>query len=424
MGSNLMESWQLELIDPRELAIILRDVFGSESVAPGRRVTTFGSNAGYQVQIEFDKTGRPLKCRAQRTPATVLRRIAERIQMELVETAGDRIGRSIVMLEYDIDRSWRYGDELAITPAARDMARQPAGYIGPAPAIFECAIPISTNERINVERHDRKLRDLSLVLNVLFDLGLSLPATNQSWLWVDDSDFNTGTRRARYVQSGYRSSIPIPQGGNFMADGYQSLPRVPDTDYFNRVGISNRSFDLPEGIDQLFGTYVLLTGDNRAAFLRAAFWYRCAFDTRPVSTSLAVVALVTSIEALTGSSAEPGRCECCGRTMNTPTAAFNQFLEQVLPGSHSAKFRRRLYDARSAYVHGSGLSSIDEVGFGGLLTPHDAEDAELWAETKAIVRLALVNHLRLEAGLEPLEWVVRPIKLHVRGYGHTPLPCD
>ena len=93
-----MRSWQLELIDPRELAIILQDVFGSESVIPGSRVTTFGSNAGYQVQIEFGKTGRPLKCQAHRTPATVLQRIAERIQIELVETAGYRIGRSIVML--------------------------------------------------------------------------------------------------------------------------------------------------------------------------------------------------------------------------------------------------------------------------------------------------------------------------------------
>jgi hypothetical protein len=299
----------------------LQDVFGSESVIPGSRATTFGSNAGHQVQIEFGKTGRPLKCQAHRTPATVLQRIAERIQIELVETAGYRIGRSFVMLGYDIDRSWRFGDELAITPAPKYMARQPPGYMGPAPAIFECAVPISPNERVNVERRDRKVRKLSLVLNVLFDLGLSLPATNRSWLWVDDIDFNTGTERTRYVQSGYRSSIPTPQGGDFLADDYESLLRVPDREYFSRVGISNVSFELPEGIDELIGSYVLLASDNRASFLRAAYWYRCAFDTRPVSTSLAVVALVTSIEALTGSSAEPGRCECCGRMMNTPTPA-------------------------------------------------------------------------------------------------------
>lgn len=428
MQVDLSARWPLAVIDMRELPVLLFEYFPATSIPGGSQTATYQNALGHRLAIRFGRDGRAVSVVADGTPQSVLREIETRIQNELVEVHTTGVSRELIFLKFDLTRSWRCGTALAVAPAPEEMPR--VSYAdADTPAVLELGVALSTNRQVNSVRVARYAQEASYLLNVLFEGGVRQQDRSMSYAWVTELNVEHGTLSNRWAQLGYHSSGLDPDGEGFLADRYEPLPLVSDSEYFSRIGLgSNADFELPEEIDRLVIAFDALSAENRACFNRACYWYRKGNDAWVVSRSLAFVALVSAIEALIDEPKAGGTtCEACGKATGAgPTAAFRSILEHLVPGPHSGKFRSDLYRRRSKLAHGDRLLAADEPGYGAGLSPASADEYWSWVELRAIVRLALVNYLRIASGELPmLEFAVTSPKVHFRTAGFIPeVPPD
>jgi hypothetical protein len=162
----------------------------------------------------------------------------------------------------------------------------------------------------------------------------------------------------------------------------EPLEEIEADQYFTAVrGLDGRGLRVPTDLDESICQYQNLHPDRRADFDRAAFWLDSASRQWADSMSASFASLVTAVESLINQSGK-GSSE-----------RFRTFLEKYAPGATLAERRRKMYEARSKFLHGSELMTIDQdVAFGW--DPPWLNERELHEELWTVTRVAVRNWLR------------------------------
>jgi len=321
--------------------------------------------------------------------------IAGRINSDLIQPAPSQIGQTVLFSYSPITGFFRYKGHFQLLPPP-DIAPRPPYAMGDHPVLLQFLAPGSPNMTIQMMRRARVGREIELLLaatttQLRYAIG---PVAQFHWSLVNAAD--PPNWRSEWCQEMYTwpdlsgvvtEFTPLAQ--------YTAAPRVPATDYYNRVGFSvGTALDLPDELEHLLKTFYECSRHVQQQFLRASYWFQYAQRTAGLSRSGSYTALVSAIEAFTTDGIATGTCPTCKRATGiSRTKAFADFVERYAPSpAISNTQRRQLYRVRSALSHGGRLLHTDQNLWGAMSSGGLSDWNDQYAMWQ-IVRVALVNWL-------------------------------
>ena len=193
------------------------------------------------------------------------------------------------------------------------------------------------------------------------------------------------------VQTGYMYP-GFERTGSLPATGGPPIRAVPDEVYYGSGrNVGERDMVLPEGLVRDLQRVELLAPDARDAFEAAGRWRALSIELDQVNSTLANVARVASIEALSSLGVVGESCATCGQRRLEPTKRFKDFVTMYVSGITRAE-ADAVYALRSR-VHGGEFLHIDGP------TPWLGTGADQYQDMLAItmrqvIVIAAVNWLR------------------------------
>ncbi len=159
---------------------------------------------------------------------------------------------------------------------APQAAPLPKTIFGNYPVMVTFSFQSPSNEWLRQRREQQALEDLVLILNVLLRPGLWLPRRQSGHHWVLDREGDKP--QTKYLQSGYH----VPFDAREYPIGRTNLPEIPtrpDEKYYGVLGLSPLDgLVVPQGLAELYQTYLDLDAESRDAFLAAARHFQNARD--------------------------------------------------------------------------------------------------------------------------------------------------
>jgi hypothetical protein len=388
-----------DLADPYELAQWLWDYFdGNISSTVREIIVSQGSTA--LLRVEFSKSHR---LTAFRIAAALMPRVAEireAIASDLLDDASKCVGAEVLFSSFPVDGFFKFDDKLQIRPVPPDAPKAPARHFGEQPFLLEYRFSESRNSLVTSYRKAQATRHLGALVAVFLEGVIKVQSHVLHGHWVNvpvngldgKPQFQSEFRAGQYICPGLKSCStdfsPL--------QGFRPIAQIPEQVYYTRWGeILGRSLEIPDTLDKLLRIFFSLRAEERARFLRAAYWFAQAKSAYLVSKSYQYIAIVMAIETLAQQKSASERCQTCKRELeNGPTRNFLQFLDEYCSGPDDAKaLKRELYDLRCELSHGARLFLEDIDNRGLPLTPRMVEEDHKKASLYRLTQIALINWL-------------------------------
>ena len=329
--------------------------------------------------------------------------LARNIRREIdaeISFGGVDVSRAILFASVPTSNFWRYRDKFQILPVP-PQAPLPNWFVADHPLILEVTHKGTLNPRIRVNRSQRELRQIGLLLGLVLRFNVQMPPRNSTsnWMFVNSESESGMTLHSEYLQQGY--TIPDWTFNPHSLTDPTCAPCdvIVDTQYFSAPGISIDSvLNVPQCVSAFFDHYFNLSDSNSDRFLRSCYWYCTGNEIWNSSQSASFISLVQAIEALLPGDERESRCDSCGHPLGPgPTRKFSEFVEVFAAGTPKA-MRSRLYNVRSQLAHGGSLLSRDEGSSAfATLHPNEVLEREEHSQLRKIARAALINWLLLDA---------------------------
>ncbi len=310
--------------------------------------------------------------------------LGQRIENELIATAGSLVGREILLSEKQVIGFFGYAGRFQVLPAPSGAPR-PGPYPGLSarhPFVMEAEFAASSNPIINALRRSRILDELELVLNALLE-GSICSGQVGPYLWAIPALDSLEKTASVFLRKGYiYPGLALESESFSKTEGPDGIVQVPAVDYYARETWSPTSMlAVPLNLTELIARFDALGTIERAIWLRACYWFRHSRLVQHTSFSAAFLALVTAIEALMPRN---------GRANNKE---FESFVDGLVPKNATSTSRRSFYRMRSEVTHGAHLLYEDrQPSFVGI-TPAMTQSWQRFGEMRTIARNVLVNWL-------------------------------
>ena len=174
----------------------------------------------------------------------------------------------------------------------------------------------------------------------------------------------------------YLKSPPVVSFSDISA--FQELQPINHAEYFGRLGIGRKEFEVPD-MRFLKSKFDALVREDRSRFLRS-----CAFLWDGASPELGdgarIGSMVSAIEALLPSGERCVKCKSHSGISDT----FKLFVRKFVPSMESTRpIYEKLYASRSLIAHGAFHPEVDELMFGLGIVDVDLTDLASWGAAKA-----------------------------------------
>jgi hypothetical protein len=303
------------------------------------------------------------------------------IVAEVESSAPRKVGRDISFSGYPVTGSWRGQQSgVQILPVAPDAPRPPV-HIADHPFLLEFPIISSPRWPITNYRRQREHRQMTQLLNVLLNGGVSKLPRRTRFFWGARPNDGGDNPTIKWTQQLYFTPFGEVVSDQLSAADPNNIVSIQPPEYYAQIGHDQGVLRVPSDLDDSIVGWQQLAKEPRDRFARAAYWLSMASQQYSAAHSSSFASLCIAIEALAGGD-HSKRAE-----------KFRNFIEKYAPGQSLEIRRRKMYDLRSGILHGSHLMAMDEEGYFGWAPPAHNDD-ELMSELWSLTRLAIRNWLK------------------------------
>lgn len=375
------------------MAILLRKYFPHGRWEPNSSsILHMTAKDEVALVVEYAKSGQVIDIKATDiVGSNLLDEIAEAVETELVVGEQGAFTRREILFSLDpVNHSYRHHNSWQILPVP-EGAPQPDFTYAQHPFLIEMRLPASSLLEIRLSRAQKRLWELHLVLSLLLNGQIEKASYGGQFHWVLDGKPPERPLVSLYLQGGYAYPDFAYEPPQFsQLDGIPAMQTVADEEYFSRWGVDGSPMTMPTCLPRAFDRLDKASEDLRTRFLRACYWFDCSSASWRVSASLSYLSLVNSIETLV----MPGpreECPSCHKDMGPgPTHLFREFVD-TYASAEEGKNRSRLYELRSALVHGQHLLRSDRPGWAARFEPATLRQDDLRREMQSVARVAIIN---------------------------------
>ena len=262
--------------------------------------------------------------------------------------------------------------------------------VAPHPFILQSKYWSCPDATINGQRRTENAVKFTRILNTLCGCAISSSARFVQHFWgiSPDKEF-----ACRLTQEGYGYQSFIPELKEFSATNELHAIRLfPAATYYDINFFSgDYAVTLPDSSEKYLDKVLSLKGEHARRFEIASTWFSQVNGLWPQSSSSAMIAVVSAIEALLEKSSES--CKACGQHKFEITKKFRAFLKEYVPGIEEAfpEEFKAIYKMRSDLAHGSALLVADLEYWNYFGTPLQQWQDEFQRNTFYITATALRN---------------------------------
>ena len=390
MSRNLASAFRLSevsLEDSIDFETIIGSHFGRSANPPLRTFFLWPDDTP-ALELVYTKSGRVHQVIGHKGVTTALTdEIARHLAVDLFDTPRWSVSRSVVFAGSPVTGFHRRGRDWQLISVPEDAPR-PFEWLAPHPAFFEVRYRTATDTWTNVARRARaETRALTSLNGLLTDKLRRQQAHGQAqWFTLPGSREPSALGHVSYAFPGMTASEEFSD-----PKGLPQIAGIPTDEYYGPDGVYGRAvgedFALPIDVDDALDYFDVLPPPQREQFIRASYWATHAVVVRTMSRSAAMVAAMSSVEAL--ASPQESRLGQDGEVRDA-TKAFNDVVRYTL-GEEYVK-AHGLYDIRSKLVHGSRLLMAEAEGWGHGPISRQEDMATLFIST--VLPVILYNWLR------------------------------
>lgn len=368
--SGLLAELRSAVLDPKDLDLLLRSECSYSRQEQGGWIEyqTAGESPEIYARAKF-KRGviSELEIGPGLQRAGAIGRLREKAKESAEHTHGTLVANRALFAARPLQGSFRWRDVLRLSPGPVEapngsgfdfFARTRNGLDPdgpPYPLLLEVRVQRSPIALIESARIDRELEraQRSLTALVAGHVGPAHWLSGRQWvsLHVNDRIEN------HLVHPGFDIGVDGRQE-DFLDFKGPTADLYAGEDYYDRLWGGDKTLTLPASLETDLTHVATLPPTDAAAFQRACYWFALGIQHRS-EPSLAIVCFATSIECLLPEETSV-RCPECNKPKVGPTQLFKQHLRKyakVIPALEP--MRDKLYQARSALVHGSFASRVD-----------------------------------------------------------------
>jgi hypothetical protein len=387
-AKNLFQIFHCSELDQNEFEQVVTSYFGHGYYAPpemhhGRK------DRNCALRTIYNKTGKLIEVRGgPDLCAGDIEGLRHRIESELLTEVATKVRSSVLFSPVPTVGYLRYRDVFQIVPVPADAPRPRFPIIEDHPFLLELKVRSSSNFVITSVRHQRKARQLELLLSSLFDVRVWSIRPEKRSYWVMDISEGALVLPSKFLQEGYSWHGAVAELDDFSPTQQLSpVEQINPQEYYPFRAVSvDSALSAPSDIEQQLDKFFSLPMEQREKFLRASYWFQYARAVLRDSKSASFVALVSAIEALMPPAKE--RCSHCNQIVGV-TKRFAHFVESTIPGGDAVPVaeRKRFYGLRSELSHGETLLSVDNDAWS--FTPTQLKEGYDSDTVRKIVQLVL-----------------------------------
>lgn len=388
--STLASIVHLPVVEESELLCVLHSFFKYATYPLPGQARRFGDEkAGHYIDVHFkaDGTIASLEGELDRTQAEAL---SNQVSSILIRNQTLGIGQSLCFTAHDaVEGVYRYKDIFQVLPIPEDAPHAPM-LVADHPFVLQFRYSSCSDGTINGHRRMEKAIKLTRTLNTLCSNAVFPPPRYVQHFWgiLPEKEFTS-----RVIQEGYGYPGFSPELKDFSNKNHLTpIQIVPAATYYDFDFFSGGyAVTLPDSIEEYLDKVFSLKGHDADKFEIASAWFS---QVRPLwrhSSSSALIAVVSAIEALLDKTSEP--CKECGQPKFEITKKFRAFLKEFVPGIEERfpQELRAIYRMRSDVAHGSSLLVADLEYWNYFGTPLQQWQDEFQRNTFYITATALRN---------------------------------
>lgn len=386
--ANGSEILHLKEVREPELLCVLHKFFEYHTNPISRSIRRFGNeSAGSYLDIQFNLKGMVATVTGSMSK-TQQSALSNQVVATLLEKQYEVVGQSIGFSENAPVRGfYRYKDAFQILPIPSEAPHAPM-MVAPHPFVLQFKYLSCQDSSINGYRRAEKTAQLTRILNSLCTNAIFAPSRYLRHFW-GFSDPNKIT----LMQPGYGYAGFLPEVAHFSDTSEMSpIKMFPAKDYYH-IDFFSGEYDqaLPDSIEKYLDKVLALSAADAERFAIASGWFSQIRDLWPVSSSAALIAVVSAIEALLDKKYEI--CSECKQPKFGVTKSFRDFIRTYVPGigQQFPEEYKAIYNVRSDLAHGNNLLEGDREYWNYFGKPLEQWQSDFQRNTYHITATALLN---------------------------------
>jgi hypothetical protein len=383
---------QLPLVREAELLCVLHRFFKYVSNPLAEKARRFGDkNSSNYLDVFFKKDGTITRVEGV-LDDTQEAALADQVRLALLENQKESFAQTFCFSRLcEVRGFYRYGDIFQIIPIPVDAPHAPM-IVADHPFILQFKYVSCADGEINGFRRSKKEAELTRVLNLLCCRPISSSSRYVRRFWGIGKNA-ANEHCSSFLQEGYGYREFTPELKEF--SDMTATPQIrsfPTAEYYDSDFFAG-DYDLtfPDYAKEYLDKFFSLMGENAKRFNIASSWFSQVNGLWHESSSAALVAVVSAIEALLEKSQET--CKVCGHSKHEITKRFKAFLKQHVPRVESQfpEEFKAIYKTRSTLAHGDDLLVADLEHWNYFGTPLQQWQDDFQRNTHYITATALRN---------------------------------
>lgn len=356
--STLAKIVQLPVVKEPELLCVLHSFFKYATYPLPGRARRFGDDkAGHYVDVHFKADGTIASMEGE-LDKTQREALSNQISSILIENQPLVVGQSLCFTAHDaVEGVYRYNDIFQVLPIPADAPHAPM-VAADHPFVLQFRYSSCSDGTINGYRRMEKAVKLTRILNTLCTNAVfpSPRYVQHFWGILPEKEFTCRVIQEGYGYAGFAPELKDFSNSNELAP-IQIVPAATyyDIDFFS----GHYAVTLPDSIEKYLDKVFSLKGEDAAKFAIASTWFSQVRSLWRHSSSSALIAVVSAIEALLDKTSES--CKECGQPRFEITKKFRALLKEFVPGIEELfpQEFKAIYKMRSDVAHGSALLVAD-----------------------------------------------------------------
>jgi hypothetical protein len=388
--STISKIVQLSLVKEPELLCVLHSFFKYATHPLPHRARRFGDNkSGHYLDVQFKADG-TIGSMDGELDEIQAKALSDQVSSTLLENQTQLVGQSLCFSQHDaVQGVYRYKDIFQVFPIPAEAPHAPM-IAADHPFVLQFKYLSCSDATINGHRRTEKAVKLTRILNTLCGSAVFPSARYVQHFWgiCPDKEFT-----CRLTQEGYGYPGFAPELKEFSASN--ELPAIqlfPAATYYDINFFSgDYAVTLPDSIEKYLDKVLSLKDEHAKRFEIASTWFSQVNGLWPQSSSSALIAVVSAIEALLEKSSD--FCKECGQPKFEITKKFRAFLKEYVPGIEEVfpEEFKAIYGMRSDLAHGNALLAADLEYWNYFGTPLQQWQDEFQRNTFYITATALRN---------------------------------
>jgi hypothetical protein len=387
---EIAETLHLTAVKEPELLCVLHKFFEYRTNPLSRSVRRFGDEKeGSYLDVQFKADGAIANIDGMLDKDRNIA-LSDHITLTLLENQKEAVGQSVCFSEHDAVRGfYRYKDVFQVLPIPAGAPHAPM-IMAPHPFVLQFSYSSCPDKSINGYRRMERAAKLTRVLNTLCRNAISTQSRYMRHFW----GFSKGNEPAiQLTQESYGCPGFVPELTDFsLTDGIPPIKLFPAVNYYD-VDFFSGDYDqaFPDSIEQYLDQVFSLKSEEAEKFEIASAWFSQVKDLWPVSSSAALIAVVSAIEALLDKKYEI--CPECKQPKFGITKSFKAFLQKYVPDIevNFPEEYKAIYRVRSDLAHGKDLLESDREYWNYFGKPLEQWQNDFQHNTHHITATALLH---------------------------------